>query len=136
MASHREIDRDPWALYQPSPEAPWNRRRVVHLHRRAAFAATVDELERDLKDGPGPSIDRLLNGRVSGSPTIPGFDQTIETITNAAVESHQPDAFKRPGCCVCSRLRPAARTIGLDVAQPFRDRKPESPGPGRHAPPE
>jgi uncharacterized protein (DUF1800 family) len=94
MSSHREIDRDPWALYQPSPEAPWNRRRVVHLHRRAAFAATVDELERDLKDGPGPSIDRLLNGRVSGSPNVPDFDKTIETITNAAVDSQQPERLQ------------------------------------------
>jgi uncharacterized protein (DUF1800 family) len=94
MASHREIDRDPWALYQPSPEAPWNRRRVVHLHRRAAFAATVDELERDLKDGPGPSIERLLNGRVSSSPAVPGFDKTIELITDAAVESREPERLQ------------------------------------------
>jgi uncharacterized protein (DUF1800 family) len=94
MFSHREIDRDPWGLYQPSPEAPWNRRRVVHLHRRAAFAATVDELERDLKAGPGPSIDRLLNGQVSCEAVIPGFDQTIETITNAAVDSHQPERLQ------------------------------------------
>jgi uncharacterized protein (DUF1800 family) len=53
----------PWAAYTPSKEAPWDRRRVVHLHRRAAFAATWEEVERDLKDGPGPSIDRLLKGK-------------------------------------------------------------------------
>jgi uncharacterized protein (DUF1800 family) len=94
MANLREIDRDPWALYQPSSEAPWNRRRVVHLHRRAAFAATVDELERDLEDGPGPSIDRLLSGRVSCEAAIPGFEKTIETITDAAVDSHQPERLQ------------------------------------------
>ena len=38
-------------------------RRVVHLHRRAGFAATWDEIERDLKDGPEASINRLLEGR-------------------------------------------------------------------------
>jgi uncharacterized protein (DUF1800 family) len=38
-------------------------RRAVHLHRRAGFAATWNELQRDLKDGPGKSIDRLLSGQ-------------------------------------------------------------------------
>ena len=31
---------DPWSLYHPSDDAPWDMRRVVHLHRRAGFAAT------------------------------------------------------------------------------------------------
>jgi uncharacterized protein (DUF1800 family) len=43
--------------------APWDLRRVVHLHRRAGFAATWSELQRDLKDGPQKSIDRLLKGQ-------------------------------------------------------------------------
>ena len=94
MTDHRENDPDPWALYQPSPAAPWSRRRFVHLHRRAAFAATVDELERDLKDGPGPSIDRLLNGRASASPAGPDFAKTIETITDAAVDSREPERLQ------------------------------------------
>jgi len=33
-----------WATYQAGDQAPWNLRRVVHLHRRAGFAATWDEL--------------------------------------------------------------------------------------------
>jgi hypothetical protein len=36
-----------WVLYQPSDNAPWDLRRVVHLHRRAAFAAPWDDLQRD-----------------------------------------------------------------------------------------
>jgi hypothetical protein len=52
-----------WASYTPGEEAPWNLRRVVHLHRRAGFAATWSELRRDLRDGPGKSIDRLLKGQ-------------------------------------------------------------------------
>jgi uncharacterized protein (DUF1800 family) len=36
---------------------------VVHLHRRAGFAATWKELQRDLADGPARSIDRLLGGQ-------------------------------------------------------------------------
>jgi uncharacterized protein (DUF1800 family) len=59
-------DRHPkgfWAPYTPSDEAPWNLRRVVHLHRRAGFAATWNELQRDLRDGPSKSADRLLRGQ-------------------------------------------------------------------------
>src|SRR5262249_39456513 len=52
-----------WAPYEPDTKAPWDLRRVVHLHRRAGFAATWKELQRDLKDGPGKSIDRLLKGQ-------------------------------------------------------------------------
>ncbi len=52
-----------WAPYTPDEHAPWNLRRVVHLHRRAGFAATWSELQRDLKDGPATSIDRLLQGK-------------------------------------------------------------------------
>jgi uncharacterized protein (DUF1800 family) len=52
-----------WAPYTPGAEAPWDLRRVVHLHRRAGFAATWNELQRDLRDGPGKSIERLLQGQ-------------------------------------------------------------------------
>jgi hypothetical protein len=60
----------PWAPYTPNKEAPWDLRRVVHLHRGAGFAATWQELQRDLKDGPGPAVHRLLNckGRSQGVP--------------------------------------------------------------------
>ena len=52
-----------WAAYAPNAHAPWDLLRVVHLHRRAGFAATWSELKRDLRDGPDKSIDRLLAGR-------------------------------------------------------------------------
>jgi uncharacterized protein (DUF1800 family) len=52
-----------WAPYAPGKEAPWDLCRVVHLHRRASFAATWKEIQRDLKDGPQKSIDRLLKGQ-------------------------------------------------------------------------
>jgi hypothetical protein len=59
---------DAWARYEPSDEAPWNRQRVVHLHRRAGFAATWGEIERDLKDGPQLSVDRFLAGQSHQEP--------------------------------------------------------------------
>lgn len=52
-----------WRPYQPSPVQPWNLKRVVHLHRRAAWGATWDEIERDLAGGPEQSISRLLAPR-------------------------------------------------------------------------
>ena len=52
-----------WAPYAPTEQAPWDLRRVAHLHRRAGFGATWAELQRDLKDGPAKSIDRLLRGQ-------------------------------------------------------------------------
>ena len=62
MSSTDQRAPDPWAAYAPSQEAPWDLRRVVHLHRGAGFAATWEELQRDLKDGPGPAVERLLTG--------------------------------------------------------------------------
>jgi uncharacterized protein (DUF1800 family) len=55
---------DPWAPYTPGAGAPWDLRRVVHLHPRAGFAASWGEIQRDLADGPARSIDRLLRGQV------------------------------------------------------------------------
>jgi uncharacterized protein (DUF1800 family) len=51
-----------WAPYAPTREAPWDVRRVVHLHRRAGFAATWAEVQGDLRGGPEASVDRLLAG--------------------------------------------------------------------------
>jgi hypothetical protein len=49
-----------WALYAPTTADPWDLRKVAHLHRRAGFGATWGELQRDLKDGPAASVERLL----------------------------------------------------------------------------
>ena len=52
---------DHWPPYSPAPKAPWNRRRVVHLHRRAGWGATWHEIERDLDEGPDAALGRLLD---------------------------------------------------------------------------
>ena len=75
---------DPWASYVPDGQAPWDLRRVVHLHRRAGFAATWAELQRDLKDGPAKSVDRLLRGK-SRSQGVPGdFESFAATLAENA----------------------------------------------------
>src|SRR5438046_1090760 len=82
-----------WAAYMPGPGAPWGLRRVVHLHRRARFAATWGELQRDLKDGPTKSIDRLLAGRARGEAVPEDFALVADALAERAVESEPPSPF-------------------------------------------
>src|SRR5262249_51555323 len=78
---------DPWAPYAPSREAPWDLRRVVHLHRRAAFAATWEEAQRDLKDGPKASIDRLLQGKARAQGVPANFATFSPQLARLAADS-------------------------------------------------
>jgi uncharacterized protein (DUF1800 family) len=74
-----------WTAYKPSREAPWNVRRVVHLHRRAGFAATWGEIQRDLKDGPQASIDRLLAGKARSDGVPDNFEHMADMLGERAV---------------------------------------------------
>ena len=77
---------DPWGPYEPTSEAPWNLQRVVHLRRRAGFAATWRELQRDLKDGPRAAVDRLLakQARCDGMPE--NFEEVSGVLSESADE--------------------------------------------------
>jgi uncharacterized protein (DUF1800 family) len=84
---------DPWAAYVPDDKAPWNLQRVVHLHRRAGFGATWAELQRDLKEGPETSIDRLVKG--TPGPTSPeDFHATAELLAESAVAAGEIGRLK------------------------------------------
>ena len=76
-----------WKPYTPDDKAPWNLRRVVHLHRRAGFAATWQEIERDLRDGPQAAIDRLLAGKAYTTAVPDDFEATSRLLADAAVAS-------------------------------------------------
>jgi uncharacterized protein (DUF1800 family) len=60
----------PWSPYRPSDRSPWDLSRAWMLRRRAGFAATWNELERDLNDGPEAAVNRVLAGtcRTEGVP--------------------------------------------------------------------
>ena len=75
------------APYEPAADAPWNLRRVVHLHRRAGFAATWAELQRDLAGDPQEAVTRLLEGRarIDGQPA--DFESTARLVTDTATAS-------------------------------------------------
>ncbi len=85
---------DHWPRYEPTDSAPWNLRRVVHLHRRAGFAGTWDELSRDLADGPQASIDRFLQGRAYTTGLPADFDTVSQALSDAAVSSSNPQRLK------------------------------------------
>ncbi len=76
-----------WKRYKPTDSNPWNFKRVWTLHRRAGFAATWRELQRDLSDGPEKSVNRMLSGqsRVDGIPD--NYNQFVKIIGDSAVSS-------------------------------------------------
>lgn len=76
-----------WQPYESDDKAPWNLRRAVHLHRRAGFAATWEELQRDLTDGPRAAIDRLLAGKTQTAKSAADFEATSQLLADAAVAS-------------------------------------------------
>jgi uncharacterized protein (DUF1800 family) len=82
-----------WDPYEPDAQAPWNLRRVVHLHRRAAFGATWGELQRDLKDGVEASVARLLKGAAT-THTPPDFATNAAILTEAAATADEINRLK------------------------------------------
>jgi uncharacterized protein (DUF1800 family) len=83
-----------WAIYKPDDKMPWNLQRVVHLHRRAGFTATWSEIQRDLKDGPNASIDRLLGGRARSQFVPRDFERVAALLADAAVSAGDPARLK------------------------------------------
>ena len=83
-----------WSPYEPSGECPWDLRRVVHLHRRAGFAATWAEIQRDLKDGPEASITRVLTGTSRIGGISDEFESTSTLLADAAVTSGDLNRLK------------------------------------------
>ncbi len=70
-----------WRRYSPSNVHPWNLRRAHHLHRRAGFGATWNELQRDLASGFEAAVDRLLHGGENAND----FESTQHLLGDSAV---------------------------------------------------
>jgi uncharacterized protein (DUF1800 family) len=83
-----------WTSWQPTLAEPWDLRRVVHLHRRAGFAGTWDELQRDLRDGPEATVDRVLAGRASTTGVPDDFEEKSQVLAEAAVSARRPERLK------------------------------------------
>jgi uncharacterized protein (DUF1800 family) len=68
-----------WRRYRPSDDSPWDLRKAGHLYRRAAFGATLTELNEAVEAGPDRSIDLLLRGR----PARPESDRQTEIMARS-----------------------------------------------------
>src|SRR5580693_861080 len=93
---HESKQPDPgttWTPFEASQETPWDLRRVVHLHRRAGFAATWGEIQRDLKDGPRASIDRLLAGKARADGVPKDFEEMAGLLGRSANDSERLKAW-------------------------------------------
>lgn len=81
-----------WVRYTPSEEAPWNWKRVVHLHRRAGFGVSWTRIEQDIQAGPVDSVNRFLQG--AGAEKQSDFEELAGIIGDAAVASRNLDRLK------------------------------------------
>lgn len=79
-----------WRRWKPTAEQPWNTRRVVHLHRRAGFGATWEQIQRDIREGPDAAIDRV----VAGLEDDARMDALTANLGDAAVGSNRPERLK------------------------------------------
>jgi uncharacterized protein (DUF1800 family) len=80
----------PWSRYEPTPDDPWDLRKVAHLHRRAGFGATRAELVRDVADGPEASVERLFHPVALPTEEI----EAIEGLRQTARSSSNLDLLK------------------------------------------
>lgn len=53
------------APYTPSDNAPWNRKRAMHLLRRMGFGLKPSEIENALQQSPGDLVDQLIDDALS-----------------------------------------------------------------------
>ncbi len=86
----RSAPSSPWSRYEPTPDDSWDLRKVAHLHRRAGFGATREELLRDLAAGPDASVDRLLHP----APLAPDEADAIEGLRQTARASSNLELLK------------------------------------------
>jgi uncharacterized protein (DUF1800 family) len=95
MADARQLQKQgAWEPYAPTAGESWDIRRVVHLHRRAGFAATWGEVQRDLQDGVEKSVGRLLSGRARAEGMPADFDTRAGRLAHGAVAARAPERLK------------------------------------------
>lgn len=78
-----------WAPWEPGPSDPWDLARVGHLHRRAGFAPSWTVLQRDLRDGPTASLERLLHGESTAGDgqSAESFDAMLAAMTGRLAQA-------------------------------------------------
>ena len=66
-----------WLPFEPTETTPWTYELAAHLFRRAAFGANQATCSRAVSDGPGITVDRLLN-----PDGVEAFDQLLSHAAN------------------------------------------------------
>jgi uncharacterized protein (DUF1800 family) len=84
------LSSDPWARFEPTPDNPWDLKKVAHLHRRAGFGATRAELLRDLAAGPDASVTQFFNP----PPIPPDTADALDGLRQTARSSSKLDLLK------------------------------------------
>lgn len=57
------------ATYVPNADAPWDKKRVIHLFRRMGFGATPSEIEAVLEQDPAALIDTIIDQAIALPPS-------------------------------------------------------------------
>jgi hypothetical protein len=73
-----------WQAYRPTPQAPWDVRRVGHLYRRAGFGATYAELQDGVRAGPEAVLARLFKG----GPGLQEFDGRMAELSGVIAQAN------------------------------------------------
>ncbi len=78
--------RTAWERYSPSTESPWDLKKVGHLYRRAAFGASLEEMQSAVRDGPDRTITALLDGRADAEG-----DRLWTTMSRSLADANSAD---------------------------------------------
>lgn len=87
------------APYEPSPQNPWNTRKIAHLYRRIGFGASYDDLQAGLSLSPSELVDQLINNAIAlGPPTPPSWANFTASDYNGDFDliiQHRRELFNR-----------------------------------------
>ena len=123
----------PMGTISAEPAGPWDLERAWTLRRRAGFAATWDELQRDLTAARTRRRPRAGGQcRAEGVPADFRLDRRPPGRLGRGVV-RRPPAQGVVGLPHALRARPAGRAADPDVAQPLRHQQPQGRRPRRHA---
>jgi uncharacterized protein (DUF1800 family) len=87
------------AVYEPSPQKPWNLQRITHLYRRLGFGASYEDIQSGLAMTPSQLVDQLIDNTAALSPPTPttwaNFTATDYNGDDDLIFQHQQEFFSR-----------------------------------------
>ena len=116
-----------WRPWSPSGDEPWDGRRAAHLHRRAGFAGTWKEIQRDVTDGHQAAIKRFLEGKAYETAVPEDIESLSEILGKAAAASENPSRLQAWWLYqMIFSPDPLGERMKLDVASSLRNQQYES----------